>query len=82
MIAAAMSVVRPIRPTGRRRAIAAKVSAAASPATDCQIGVDVNTIEPLGASLGAPCLASKSGPSSLDSIADRAAPMSYSLIGW
>ena len=128
MIASAMSLVRPIRPTGRRAAIAASVSAVASPATCCQIGVstqpgettltrsgassiasaaasdasaplsaasndargpgryaaipDVNTIEPPGSSIDAPCLASSNGPRSLESTADRAAFTSYSLIGW
>src|SRR3954454_16467687 len=117
MIASAMSWVWPIRPTGRRAAIAAKVAGAASPATSCQIGVstqpgdttltrigasstasaaaseasaplsaasndargpgryaampEVNTIEPPGSSSGAPCLASSSGPSNLESTADR-----------
>jgi hypothetical protein len=69
MIAAAMSAVRLILPTGRRRAIAARVSLVASAATDCQLGVSSQPDETTltrGAS----------------STVGTAAPMSYSLIGW
>jgi hypothetical protein len=60
-------LVRPIRPTGRRRA------GAAMP--------EVDTIEPPAADNGAPSLPG-SHPISLDPTEDRAAAPSYSLIGW
>ncbi|WP_328330108.1 hypothetical protein OHA70_07870 [Kribbella sp. NBC_00382] len=66
MIAAAMSVVRP---ANRRRAGA---RSAARTATDHQLGV----VEPPSTRGGS------DAPSELNSIADRTAPMSYSLIGW
>jgi hypothetical protein len=66
MIAAAMSVVRP---AGRRRVAASP--ATASP-TDRQLAVADTPL-----TRGGP-----EGPSELNPITDRAAPMSYSLIGW
>jgi hypothetical protein len=66
MIAAAMSVVRP---AGRRRAVA---TSAAPSATDRQVGAAETPL-----TRGGPDV-----PSELNSIADRTAPMSYSLIGW
>jgi hypothetical protein len=43
---------------------------------------EMNSLEPPGPGEGAPCLGSKSGLTSLDSMVDRAAGTSYSLIGW
>ncbi|TDO54265.1 hypothetical protein EV643_10146 [Kribbella sp. VKM Ac-2527] len=90
MIASAMSFVRPIRPTGRRRAVADAndVGAPLSAASNEPFGPgryaaipDLNTIDPPSAGTSAECLASGSGPISVDSTA-RAASTSYSLIGW
>ncbi|MFI5711309.1 hypothetical protein [Kribbella sp. NPDC051620] len=66
MIAAAMSVVRP---GARRRAVA---RSAAPSATDRRLGA---AEPPL--TRGGP-----DGPTELNPIPDRAAPMSYSLISW
>ncbi|MDX6252101.1 MAG: hypothetical protein QOF10_5461 [Kribbellaceae bacterium] len=43
---------------------------------------EMNSLEPPVPGDSAPCLASKSGLTSLDSMVDRAAVTSYSLIGW
>jgi hypothetical protein len=69
MIAAAMSVVRP---GARRRAVAASTARPGPSATDRQCGVAEPPLMLGGAEV----------PSELNSIADRSAPMSYSLIGW
>jgi hypothetical protein len=69
MIAAAMSVVRP---SVRRRAVAASAARSVPSTTDRRLGV---AEPPLTRGVS-------EVPSELNQIADRAAPMSYSLIGW
>jgi hypothetical protein len=90
MIVSAMSFVRPIRPTGRRRtAVDANDAGVPLSATSNEsLGSgryaaipDVNTIDPPSASTGWECPAGN-GAIGFDSTAARAGATSYSLIGW
>jgi hypothetical protein len=67
MIAAALSIVRP---GGRRRGVT--TSTMRTDPSDHQFGAGESALTRVGTDV----------PSELNSIPDRSAPMSYSLIGW
>jgi hypothetical protein len=89
MIASAMSFVRPIRSTGKRRATANDAGVSLGAASNEQFGPgrnaaipDVNPIDPASPSIGAERLVGSSGAIGFDATATRAGATSYSLIGW